>query len=184
MTERPGQASPIRPAAVSGFLVVASALVILRCLPLTRDYAIRFAASHGGTLLAAAAAAGVLALAAGVTLLRRRPKTLVALALGVAAFLLITSANAVAAAAAVLIAAGVLLLGDLVFRLFTGVEAEDGDAWSVFAAGVASTGILMLGMGEAGILCPGFVAGAFADVRLAPRFRSSVVSAEGGPGPS
>ncbi|MCA1610969.1 MAG: hypothetical protein LC780_08945 [Acidobacteria bacterium] len=146
--------------------------VILRCLPLTRDYAIRFAASHGGTLLAAAAAAGVLALAAGVTLLRRRPKTLVALALGVAAFLLITSANAVAAAAAVLIAAGVLLLGDLVFRLFTEVEAEDGDAWSVFAAGVASTGILMLGMGEAGILCPGFVAGAFAVLAAARRRRA------------
>lgn len=172
INDRPGHASPIRPAAVSVFLVLGSAFVILRCLPLTREYAARFAASHGGSLLAAAAGAGVLALAAGAILLRGRPKTLLAVALGFAALLLITSGNAGAAAAAALIAAGVLLLGDLVFRLFTGVEAADDDAWSVFATGVAASGILLLGMGEAGILRPGFVAGAFAVLAAARRRRA------------
>ncbi|MDQ2869991.1 MAG: hypothetical protein M3S32_04560 [Acidobacteriota bacterium] len=171
INDRPGQDSPIRRAAVSVFLVVVSALVILRCLPLTRDYAARFAASHGGSQLAAAAGAGVLALAAGAALLRWRPKALLAVALGIAALLVITSGNAGAAAAAALIAAGVFVLGDLVFRLFTGVEAGEDDAWSVFAAGAAASGILLLGMGEAGILRPGFLAGAVAVLAAARRGR-------------
>lgn len=172
MIARPVRASSIDPGRVSAFLAVAAALVFVRCFPLGRDYASRFSASHGMTLLAAATGAGILALAVATFLLRSYPRVLLTGVSGIAAILLITSGNAGAAAAAALIAIGALFLGDLVFRLFTRIEAEEGDASSVFAAGVAASGVLLLGFGEVGLLRPGPVAAAFAVLVLVRRRRA------------
>ncbi|MEP7131762.1 MAG: glycosyltransferase family 39 protein [Acidobacteriota bacterium] len=175
MIASPEKAPRIRPAVASVSVAVASALIFVRCLPLGREYASRFSQSHGAPLLAAALAGGAAALAVATLLLWTRPKALVLTAFGLAAVLLVTSGNAGASAAAVLLLAAVLVLGDLVFRIFTGIEAEEGDASSVFAAGVAASGILFLALGEVGILRPGFVAAMFAALALWRRRRPAAI---------
>ena len=136
----------------SALILGAAALLIVRAAPLVLSYVEKLSALHSPrtlALAAAAAAASLLTLTLGIRLWPRR--TAVALAL-VALVLVVRSHNLEAGLRAALILAATALLGDFVFRLLSGREAEWGDLTCAFAVGLVSAGLLVLTLGEAGWL--------------------------------
>ena len=151
----------------SGLVVGAVVLLLWRAFPLLRSYRDKLAGLHSPatlTLATAGAAAALLLLALG---LRRRPRPAVWAWLLVAAAATVLSGNAGAACIAAVLLAATLIIGDLVSRLVGGVETEEGGLASSFAAGCVAVGLLVLLLGEAGILSAGSLAAVLGAVALA-----------------
>jgi hypothetical protein len=143
-----------------GLVVVATALVLARALPLEKAYLAKLAAEHAmpALALAAAGAAAVFGLL-WLGLLRRPALVGAGLALFAAATVVL-SGNAAAAAVAAPLLAATLCAGDLLSRAVRGTDAGPGDLTSIFGAGLVAVGLTVLLLGEAGLLSRGAVAAA------------------------
>lgn len=151
----------------SGLVVAAVLLLLWRASPLVWSYRAKLAVLHAPatlSLAAAGAAASLLLLALG---LRLRPRLAVNAWLLVAAAATVLSGNAGAAGVAAVLLAATLVVGDLASRLLSGVETEEGGLASSFAAGCVAVGLLVLLLGEAGILSRGSLAAILGAVVLA-----------------
>jgi len=149
-------------------LVVVAVLVLLsRALPLLRAYRDKLTALHAPSTLALAAAGALGALALLAVGLRLRPGLAAGIGLLLAAASTVASGNAGAFCVATVLLAATLVVGDLVSRLLTGVEPGPGGLASAFAAGCVAVGLIVLLLGEAGILSAGSLAAVLAAVVLA-----------------
>ncbi len=134
-------------------LVVGAVLVLLwRAWPLLRSYREKLSGLHAPVVLAAAAAGALLVFGLLALGLRRRPRLAVFGWVLLAAAMTLLSGNAGALGVAAVLLAATFVAGDLVFRLLSGMEAQRGNLVSVFAAGTVSVGLLVLLLGEAGVL--------------------------------
>ena len=151
------------------FVVLAGVLLLLRAAPLAHGYFLKLSERHSPAALGAAGAAvagGFLLLWLG---LWKRPVPAVSAAAGVAAVFVVLSGNLAAFGAAAAILLATLVLGDAVARFLRGSEAGGGDLSSVFAAGLAAAGVLVLLLAETalfGRLSLLLVFGAIATARL------------------
>ena len=171
---------------VGGLLVfLAAGLLLGRAWPLIRAYAAKVSNRHphevvAGALLAALLAFAILAL---VFWKSRRPGIAIAAVAADALAMLYLSGNGPAFLVATAILGVTTILGDAVFRILAGEDAGAGDLTSVFAAGAVTSGMLVLVLGEAGVLgAPAFGALAAAIVilrrrRVAALFRLARASA-------
>ncbi len=146
-------------------LVVGAVLVLLwRAWPLLRSYRDKLSGLHAPVVLAAAAAGALLVLGLLALGLRLRPRLAVMGWLLLAAAMTLLSGNAGALGVAVVLLAATFVAGDLVFGLLRGKEAERGDLVSVFAAGTVAVGLLVLLLGEVGVLSAASLAAALGAV--------------------
>lgn len=151
----------------AGLVVGAVVVLLWRALPLLRSYRDKLAGLHGAATLALAAAGALLALLLLAFGLRRHPRLAVGAFLLLAAAMTAASGNAAAFCVAAVLVAATLVAGDLVARLLTGIETEEGSLSSSFAAGCVAVGLLVLLLGEAGILSAGALAAVLGAVVLA-----------------
>lgn len=133
-------------------VVLAGLLLLLRGAPLAHGYFLKLAARHPPAILAAASAAAAAAFLLLWLGLWKRPGVTSVVMAGLAAVLVVLSGNLAALGAAAAILLATVLLGDAVARLLRGADAERGDLSAVFAAGLACAGLLILLLGEAGLL--------------------------------
>ncbi len=139
--------------------VVAAALLLLRlAVPLQRAYMQKLVSLHGRGFAGLAAGAAIAVFAVLWLGLRRHPRMTLAgvAALGLAMTAL--SGNLAAALTAALLCTSMLMLGDRLFRLLRGADAEQGDLSAVFAAGLAGAGLFVVILSEAGRLRPSSLA--------------------------
>ena len=139
---------------VSGLLAAYVVLILIRAAPLIQKYVIKLLSRHSLLVFLAAglgALCGLLLLALAIA---RWPRGSFVL-LGAGALLLILlSGNLAALFVAGAILALTLLAGDTVSRLLRGREASEGDLSGVFAAGAVTMGVVVLLLGEVGLLRP------------------------------
>jgi hypothetical protein len=145
-------------------------VLLLRAAPLIRAYAGKLLSRHPLEAVAGALGAGVLALAVLALALWKRPRMAVAGLGAVTLAMLLLSGNAPEALVAAAILGFTTILGDAVFRLLAGGEAGEGDLPAVFATGAVTAGVLVLVLGEAGVLGATSV-GVIAAAVLLPRRR-------------
>ena len=154
------------PALVVGFAV----LLVLRAVPLIEAYGLKVLSLHSPVVVAAAALGAAGAFVVLWILFARRPRAATVSILIAGAAMTLASGNAPSAAAAAGIVFVAAILGDAVLSMLLGRPPDDGDFATVFAAGVASAGLLVLLLAEASALRPVFLA-ASAAVLLAARWR-------------
>lgn len=142
----------------SGLVVGAVLILLLRASPLLRSYRDKLAGLHVPATMTLAAAGALVAFGLLAFGLRRRPRLAVWAWLLLAAAMAFLSGNAGALAIAAVLLAATFVAGDLVSRLLRGVEAERGDLTPVFAVGCIAVGLLVLLLGEAGVLSGGSLA--------------------------
>ncbi len=155
----------------SGFVVGAVLVLLWRAWPLLQSYREKLTGLHAPIVLAAAAAGALLVFGLLSLGLRRRPRLAVFGMVLLAAAMTLLSGNAGALGVAAVLLAATFAVGDLVFRLLRGSEAERGDLVSVFATGCVAVGLLVLLLGEAGALSAVSLAAALAAVFVARRRR-------------
>jgi len=149
-------------------LVVGAVLALLwRALPLLRAYRDKLTALHAPSTLALAAAGALCALTLVAVGLRRRPRLAAGFLLLLAAAMTVASGNAGALCVAATLLAATFVVGDLVSRVLTGAEPAAGGLTSAFAAGCVAVGLVVLLLGEAGILSAGSLAALLAAIVLA-----------------
>ena len=156
----------LAPALVVGFAV----LLVLRAVPLIEAYGLKVLSLHSPLWVAAAALCAAAVFVVLWILFARRPRAATVSILIAGAAMTLASGNAPSAAAAAGIVFAAAILGDALLSLFLGHSPDDGDFATVFAAGVASAGLLVLLLAEASVLRPGFLA-ASAGLLLAARWR-------------
>jgi hypothetical protein len=143
----------------SALVVAAAVLLIVRAAPLAWAYVVKLRGLHSATSLAAAVAAGLAALAVLTIAIRLRPRVAAAAVVAVGLVVALLAGNAAALLAAGGILAGTLLLGDLAARLLLGRESgEELPVSTTLAAGAVAGGLLVLALGEAGLLTPRMLA--------------------------
>ena len=155
----------------SGLVVAAVLLLLWRAWPLLRSYRDKLAGLHASATLALAAAGALVALGLLALGLRRRPRVAVWAWLLVAAAMTVASGNAPAFCVAAVLLAATFVVGDLVSRFLAGVEPGPGGLNSAFAAGCVAVGLLVLLLGEAGVLSAGSLAAVLGVLVLARRRR-------------
>jgi hypothetical protein len=157
------------------FVVAAALLLILRAAPLVRGYFHKLSGQHPPGVLFAAAALASVAFAALWFGVWKRPRETAAAVAILATAMVVLSGNLAALAAAAVVLVGTLLIGDLVSRVFRGVEGGPGDLSSVLAAGLVAAGLLVLLLGEVHLLRRPALIGVLAVVAIARAKRMPVL---------
>jgi hypothetical protein len=172
------QSGPPRAGSRPGSVLVVGAVLVLlwRALPLLRAYRDKLTALHAPSTLTLAAAGATGALALLAVGLRLRPRLAAGIGLLLAGAITVTSGNAAAFGVAAVLLAATFVVGDLVSRLLTGVEPAAGGLASAFAAGCVTIGLLVLLLGEAGILSAGSLAAVLTAIVLARVRRLGVLA--------
>ena len=149
-------------------LVVGAVLLLLwRASRLLWSYRDKLSGLHTPDVLVLAATGTLLVFGLLLVGLSRRPRLAVLAWVVLAAAMTLLSGNAGAMGVAVVLLAVTIVVGDLVSRLLRGVEAEQGDLVSVFSAGLVAVGLIVLMLGEAGVLSGGALGAALGVVVVA-----------------
>ncbi len=172
------QSGPTRAGSRPGSILVVAAVLLLlwRALPLLRAYRDKLTALHATSTLALAAAGALCALAVLAVGLRLRPRLAAGIGLLLAAAMTVASGNAAAFGVAAVLLTATFVVGDLVSRLLTGVEPAAGGLASAFAAGCVALGLVVLLLGEAGILSARSLAAVLVAIALARARRLGVLA--------
>ncbi len=133
-------------------MLAVAALLLARAAPLVRAYALKVLSQHSGAAVAAAAAGALSAFLLTWTGIRKAPRATAIAFAAAAAAMVVLSGNLRPALTAAAILLVTFVVGDAVFRILRGAEAEQGDLSSALAAGCAAVGVALLLLGEAGIL--------------------------------
>ena len=151
----------------SGLVVGTVLLLLWRASGLLWSYRDKLSGLHTPGVLALAATGALLVFGLLLLGLRRGPRLAVFAWVLLAAAMTLLSGNAGALAIAAVLLGATIVAGDLVSRLLRGVEAEQGDLVSVFGAGSVAVGLIVLGLGEAGVLSGGSLGAALGVVVVA-----------------